>query len=133
MVIVKSVIGSWAHSRSIGDTVVVYAGEYLNKLDGERIERECLSKFDSGCRALVINFKDTAVINSIGVSVLLCVIDAAEESHAQIVFTNVNHHITQLLELLGLMRHVTLTDSEDLAVALLNRPAPNPSTISRLC
>jgi len=28
-------------TRRIGDTAIIYASDYLNKLSGERIEREC--------------------------------------------------------------------------------------------
>ena len=31
--------GSAVRSRAVGDLAVIYAGDYLNKLSGERIER----------------------------------------------------------------------------------------------
>src|SRR2546430_424262 len=62
-----------------GGVAIVYAGDYVNKLSGQRIERECLLRIEGGCRALVINFRDTELVNSIGVSILLGVIDAVEE------------------------------------------------------
>ena len=45
-----------------GEVAVVYAGDYVNKMSGQRIERECLSRMERGCRALVINFRDTELI-----------------------------------------------------------------------
>lgn len=99
-------------SRSIGDTAVVYASDYLNKLSGERIERECLRQLDAGIRVLVINFRDTELVNSIGISILLGVIDAAKSTQAQLVFSDVNDHTVQLFEMLGLMRHVALAKNE---------------------
>ena len=47
-------IKSNVRSHIVGTTAVVYASDYLNKLTGERIERECKRQLDSGCRALVI-------------------------------------------------------------------------------
>jgi hypothetical protein len=32
---------------------VVFAGDYLNKLTGEQIERECRRRLDEGCTELV--------------------------------------------------------------------------------
>jgi anti-anti-sigma factor len=104
-------------SRSIGDTAVVYASDYLNKLSGERIERECLRQLDAGIRVLVINFHDTELVNSIGISILLGVIDAAKSTQAQLVFSDVNDHTVQLFEMLGLMRHVALAKNEVEALA----------------
>jgi anti-anti-sigma factor len=105
-------------ARSIGDTAVIYASDYLNKLSGERIERECQRQLDNGCRVLVINFRDTELVNSIGVSILMGVIDAAEQSKARLVFCNVNSHTESLFEMLGLTKHVSLAKDEDEALSL---------------
>ncbi len=110
--------------KSTGDVGVVYAGDYINKLSGQRIERECLNKLESGCCALVINFSETELVNSIGVSILLGVIDIAEQRGARLVFSNVNRHTYQLFELLGLTRHVALADSEETALQTLQEFAP---------
>jgi anti-anti-sigma factor len=111
--------GSQVRSRSIGDLAVIYAGDYLNKLSGERIERECRRQLEMGCRALVINFRETELVNSIGISILLGVIDAAESTGAQLVFSDVNNQTAQLFEMLGLTRHVALVADEDEALATL--------------
>ena len=105
-------------ARRIGDAAVIYAGDYLNKLSGEQIERECKRQLDAGCRLLVINFRDTELVNSIGVSVLMGVIDAAEQSTARLFFSNVNSNTTALFEMLGLTRHVSLASDEEEALAL---------------
>jgi anti-anti-sigma factor len=99
-------------SHCIGATAVIYASDYLNKLSGERIERECRRQLEAGCRALVINFRDTELVNSIGVSILLGVIEAAETAGAQLVFSDVNRQTIELFEMLGLTRHVALAASE---------------------
>jgi anti-anti-sigma factor len=107
-------------SRSQGNTAVVYASDYLNKLSGERIERECLRQLDAGIRVLVINFRDTELVNSIGISILLGVIDAAKSTQAQLVFSDVNDHTVQLFEMLGLTRHVALAKDETEALAVVD-------------
>jgi anti-anti-sigma regulatory factor len=98
-----------------GEIGVVHAGDYVNKLSGLRIERECRIKLENGCCALIINFKGTELVNSIGVSILLGVIDIAEQKRAPVVFTNVNRHTFKLFELLGLTRHVSMAESEEAA------------------
>jgi anti-anti-sigma regulatory factor len=114
-------------SRSVGDMAVIYAGDYLNKLSGERIERECRRQLACGCRALIINFRETGLVNSIGVSILLGVIEAAEATGAQLVFSDVNNSTVELFEMLGLTRHVALAKSEQEALETLAEfasPAP---------
>ncbi|MGI8556320.1 MAG: STAS domain-containing protein [Pyrinomonadaceae bacterium] len=91
------------------ETATVFASDYLNKLAGEKIERECKRKLDDGCKKLVVNFKNTEIVNSIGVSILLGVIDAASEADAKVVFSEVNDETINLFEMLGLTRHVMIS------------------------
>lgn len=106
-------------ARCIGDTAIIYASDYLNKLSGERIERECKLQLEAGCRALVINFRDTELVNSIGVSILMGVIDASEQNNARLIFSDVNSHTAKLFEMLGLTRHVSLAKDEGEALSLV--------------
>jgi anti-anti-sigma factor len=90
---------------------VVYAGDYLNKLSGESVERECRLKIEAGVRELVVNFSRTEIVNSIGVSILLGVIDAARSNGADVLFADVNESTAELFEMLGLTNHVKIVQS----------------------
>ena len=113
--------GGLVRSHCVGTTAVVYASDYLNKLTGEQIERECRRQLNCGCRALVIDFSETKLVNSIGISILLGIIDVAEKSGAQIVFSEVNNPTVELFEMLGLTRHVVLAKNESEALMNLSR------------
>jgi anti-anti-sigma factor len=99
-------------SEAINDgspaTAVVLAGDYLNKLSGEKIERECRTRLEEGCKQLIVDFSQTEIINSIGISILLGVIDSAENSGAKVVFSDLNQESAELFEMLGLTKHVTI-------------------------
>lgn len=112
-------IGTLVRAHCVGTTAVVYASDYLNKLTGEKIERECRRQLDGGCRALVIDFSDTKLVNSIGISILLGIIDVAEKNGAKIIFSEVNNQTVQLFEMLGLTRHVLLAKDEHEALLTL--------------
>jgi anti-anti-sigma factor len=111
-------------ARCVGDAAIIYASDYLNKLSGERIERECKRQLESGRRALIINFRDTELVNSIGVSILVGVIDAAQQNTAQLIFSEVNNHTAELFQMLGLTQHVSLAESEDEALSLVSDARP---------
>ena len=113
--------GGQVRSHCVGTTAVVYASDYLNKLSGEKIEHECRRQLKCGCRALVIDFSDTKLVNSIGISILLGIIDVAEKNGAQIVFSDVNNQTIELFEMLGLTRHVLLAKDEREALLNLSR------------
>ena len=106
-------------ARCIGDVAIIYTSDYLSKLSGEHVERECKRQLQAGCRALVLNFRDTELVNSIGVSILMGVIDAAQESSAQVIFSDVNNHTKDLFDMLGLTRHVSLATDEGEALSQL--------------
>ena len=94
--------------NTTGETATIFAGDYLNKLSGETIERECKQKLAAGAKRLIVNFSETEIVNSIGVSILLGVIDAAQNAGAEIVFSDVKEETVELFEMLGLTNHVTL-------------------------
>ena len=95
------------------ETSVVYATDYLNKLTGEKIERECKQRLSDGCKTLVLNFRNTELVNSIGVSILLGVIDAAENAGAKVVFSDLNQSTVELFDMLGVTRHVELAEANN--------------------
>jgi anti-anti-sigma factor len=110
-------------ARRVGEAAIIYASDYLNKLSGERIERECKRQLESGFRTLIINFRDTELVNSIGVSILVGVIDAAEQNTAQLIFADVNDHTVNLFEMLGLTRHVQIAKDESEALSWIEPQA----------
>jgi anti-anti-sigma regulatory factor len=111
-------------SERVGDVAVIYASDYLNKLSGERVERECRRRLEEGCRALVVDFSQTGMVNSIAVSILLGVIDAAKRADAPLVFASVKDQAAQIFDVLGLTRHVKLArDRRDALDVIANANA----------
>ena len=92
----------------VNERAEIYAGDYLNKLSGEKIEYECRRHIEAGCKELIVNFSKTEIVNSIGISILLGVIDVAQNSGARIVFSDVNESTVELFDMLGVTKHVTL-------------------------
>ncbi len=94
--------------QPIAERSVIYAGDYINKLSGEQIEHECKQRLDAGCKELVVNFSKTEIVNSIGISILLDVIDTASNNGATVVFSDVNEDTVELFDMLGVSNHVTI-------------------------
>jgi anti-anti-sigma factor len=116
---VESADDSPVRSERHGEVAIVHAGDYLNKLSGERVERECRLRLEEGCRALVVDFRQTGMVNSIGVSILLGVIDAAERAGAPVAFAGANEQAAHIFEMLGLTRHARLAATVEEARELL--------------
>lgn len=103
-----SEIGVGATVPPPGERSVIFAEDYINKLSGEQIEHECKRRLAAGCKELTVNFSKTEVINSIGISILLGVIDTACNNGASVVFSDVNESTIELFDMLGVSKHVTL-------------------------
>lgn len=93
---------------SNNERTVIFAGDYINKLSGEQLEHECRRRLQSGCTEIELNFSKTELINSIGISILLGVIDTASASGANVVLSEVNPETVELFEMLGVNKHVTI-------------------------
>jgi len=103
--VISQTVGS---VEPVGERSVVFAGDYLNKLSGEQIEYECKRRLEAGCKELVVNFSKTEMVNSIGISILLGVIDIASNNGAKVVFCDVKEETVELFDMLGLTKHVTI-------------------------
>lgn len=94
--------------HSDGETATVYAGDYLNKLTGENLERECRRQIEAGATRVVVNFSETEIVNSVGISILLGVIDIAQGAGAEVSFAGLNETTAELFETLGITQHVKI-------------------------
>ena len=106
-------------ARLIEDAAVIYPGLYLNQLRGQSIERQCQEFLATGVRRIVINFEETELINSIGISILLGVIESVNRAQGMLVLSNLNASNRELFEMLGLMSHVEMADTEEIAILKL--------------
>ena len=102
--------------KLVNDAAVIYPGLYLNQLRGESIENQCERFLAEGVRRIVINFEETELINSIGISILLGVIESVNHSQGSLILSNLNDSNRELFEMLGLMSHVEMAESEEIAL-----------------
>ncbi len=106
-------------SKVVGDVAVLYPQGYLNNIVTERLERECSGYLRKGYRKIVLNFNSIEFINSIGISILLGIIDKVKGTDARLCFTNVSRIQDETFEMLGLKKYMHIFPNEDEAVAEL--------------
>jgi anti-anti-sigma factor len=98
------------------DCAVLRLDGYINDLGAEHIEETCSRYLSSGARNLVLNFAKIELINSIGISILIGVIDKVMKKGGSIYFTNVNNVHRQIFRLLELSKYAIVLDNEQDAV-----------------
>jgi stage II sporulation protein AA (anti-sigma F factor antagonist) len=103
-------------AKLVEGAAVIYPGPYLNQLRGEGIENRCQELIEQGVRRIVINFEETELINSIGISILLGVIEAVNDARGVLVLSNLSASNLELFEMLGLLLHVPVAETEERAL-----------------
>ncbi len=105
-------------SKKLKDCIILYTNNYLNALGAEKLEDECEALFKMGHEKILINFENTELINSIGISVLIGIIEKMKHFEGRLSFTNLNKTHTETFNMLGLNKYVPIFENE--ADALLN-------------
>jgi anti-anti-sigma factor len=106
-------------SRLDGDVAVVYPKGYLNNLSGESLVIECGIYIGKGITKIVVNFSETDLINSIGISMLLQIIDDLRNIKGTICCTNMSKFLRDTFEMLGLIKHMLVFPVESDALTYL--------------
>ena len=88
------------------DAAVVKSAGDLSGHGGEKLEEEIDRLLEGGRRKIVINFSDTDLVNSVGVSILIGVIEKAKHVHCDLAFTGLTPVNDEIFRLMGLHRHV---------------------------
>ncbi len=89
-------------SETKGACLIIATSGYINNTGGEAILKEFSSHFERGTRKVVINLAHSRVVNSIGMSFLIEIIDQLNEAGGKLVFTNVDPAVDKMLGIMGL-------------------------------
>ncbi|MBF0405824.1 MAG: STAS domain-containing protein [Candidatus Riflebacteria bacterium] len=98
------------------DVLVVRTNGYLNDLGAEKVDTVCSEFLGNGVKNIVINLDKSPLINSIGISILIGVIEAIEEAEGKLAFTNLTPTNRKTFEMMGLLQFAKAFDAEAEAV-----------------
>jgi anti-anti-sigma factor len=107
-------------SEMHNDILVMHAVGYINNEGGEKIAQEFDKYFDEGLKKVIINLEKTKVVNSIGISFLIEVIDKLDETEGKLIFTNMETAIEKTLKIMGLFNYAGKEASVDSALKTLS-------------
>jgi anti-anti-sigma factor len=107
-------------SRLERDVAVIYPKGYLNNLSGESLVVECSAYIGKGITKIVVNFSETDLINSIGVSLLLQIMEDLKNIKGTICCTNMSKFLRDTFEMLGLIQHMRVFPVESDALKYLS-------------
>ena len=96
-----------------GDIVVIKTEGYLNNVGGEKIAEACYEKIDSGKNYFLLDLERSTVVNSIGVSILIEIIEKLQESDGKLGYFNLAPIVEKTFNIMGLTKYSTIYESEE--------------------
>jgi len=106
--------------REEGDTMVVCVGGYLNSQLGEEIEKVVRARLDDGGRRILLNFEGTRMVNSIGISFVIGIVEKVMEQEGRMAFCEVSRINRDLFRVTGLEKYVRSFETEKEALDYLS-------------
>src|SRR5437879_5373980 len=85
-----------------GRYAVLRTNGYINNLGAERIEQEIDRLIVNGYKNFIINFEKSPIINSMGLSILIGVIEKTLEIQGSLAFSNLTEVNAETMEIMGL-------------------------------
>ncbi len=98
---------------------VIYTEGYINNQGGEEIARAAYELLDAGFKVLLLNLAGTKIVNSIGISILIEIIEKMIEINGKLGFCCLTPTIEKTFHIMGLAQYAPIFESEDSAVAAL--------------
>jgi anti-anti-sigma factor len=89
-------------SQLKNDCLVITTEGYVNNTGGEKIAEEFNKHFNKGVRRIIINLDQSKVVNSIGISFLIEIIEKLNDTDGKLVFTNLDPAVEKTLTIMGL-------------------------------
>ena len=83
---------------------LIAAAGYINNEGGQAIADAAGQLLDKGCSRLLIDLEGTRIINSIGVSILLEIMEKLLEENGKLAFCNLTPTISKTFEIMGLVQ-----------------------------
>ena len=98
---------------------VIYTEGYINNQGGEEIARAAYELIDEGHKSLLLNLQGTKIVNSIGISILIEIIEKMLEIDGRLSFCCLTPTIEKTFHLMGLSQYAGIFPDEETAVSEL--------------
>ena len=99
-----------------GNGAILYTKGYINNVGGEEIANCAYKLMDEGVQSLLLNLRETKIVNSIGISILIEIIEKMLEKDGKLGFCNLTPVIEKTFQIMGLAQYASIYRDEDAAV-----------------
>lgn len=105
-----------AVDRKGADAAIMYTKGYINNVGGEEIATRAYELMDDGVRTLLLNLRETKIVNSIGISILIEIIERMIDKGGRISFCCLTPVIYKTFQIMGLANYASIFTDEDAAL-----------------
>ena len=105
------------NKKTEGDIVIIETDGYLNNVGGEKISEECYKEIENGKKLFLLNLEKSKVVNSIGVSILIEIIEKLEDIDGKLGYYNLAPIVEKTFNIMGLSKYSTIYNTEEEAIS----------------
>lgn len=99
--------------RQEGRVGILETNGYINNLGAEKIAEVCDELMQKDVKHFLFNLAASRIINSIGISILIEVIEKVRETDGAVGFCNVTPTIAKTFRIMGLLKYSTVYESPE--------------------
>ena len=103
--------------------LIIVTSGYVNNVGGEAIAAEFNRHIGNGISDVIINLARSKVVNSIGMSFLIEIIEQLQETGGRLVFTNLDPSVEKMLSIMGIFKFAGKETTVDDALKSLSQHA----------
>ena len=100
--------------------IIISTSGYFNNVAGEAVLEIFNEKIDSGSKNFLVDMADSKVVNSIGVSILIEIIEKLQGVDGKLAFCNLAGIVEKTFNIMGLTKYCEIYDSIDSGVEKLS-------------
>ncbi|HVT45368.1 MAG TPA: STAS domain-containing protein [Thermoanaerobaculia bacterium] len=99
-----------------GAGAILYTKGYINNVGGEEIANCAYKLIDGGVSTLLLNLRETKIVNSIGISILIEIIEKMMEQNGKLGFCCLTPVIEKTFQIMGLAQYAPIYKDEETAL-----------------
>lgn len=103
-------------SEKHNETLLMRTDGYINNVAGEKILNEFSQNFIGSMNKVVMDLGKSKVVNSIGISYLIDIIEKLNERNSTLIFANLDPTIEKTFNIMGLFQFAQKADSVESAL-----------------
>ena len=98
------------------EIIIIKTSGYLNNVGGEKISEACYAEINKGKKYFLLDLENSKVVNSIGVSILIEIIEKLQEIDGKLGYYNLAPIVSKTFKIMGISSYSELYESRDEAL-----------------